>query len=548
MPRTRKKTVRGRRAAAPLDDVRELENDVAKGAPAGEEAGASDVDAATLELIREHARKWSTERTFQTLLGLACSIGAELDLRALVGQILHAGLQAFQAERGVLFLGRRESTGLVPVLAVSIEGEELQSLERVSRTVVQAGHDGVMLLTNDALDDERLRGIPSVKLNQVRSILCVPLTSPAGWIGAVYADAKAPRAFPPDVERMARAFATLAGQALQNARLYWDSARECALLRQAPGSREPLDRLLGASGPLLDLRRRARIAAQMESPLLICGEPGTGRELLARAIHDSSARVLQNFAVCDCSAVHPDLLKGMILGRTGLAASGHLGEESGFLARAHRGTLYLANADSLGPELGDLLARFIARGAYRPMGGRRDLPLDVRVILGTSKDLEREVRLGRFSRDLHVRVQPLTLSVPALRDRPADIPELVTHFLRLHGNGRELGVSQDALQHLTRRPWPGNVEELEYVIRRLLAFARTEAIAVSDVDDALVPLSEEEGRRLGPSSGLILPLAEWEKEAVRRAIAHTGGNVSEAARLLGVHRNTMVRKVRELRE
>ncbi len=553
VPSEQPKQPRRSRRVHPLADLAEAESALEDlPAPRDAKVAYPSPELAPLAALKGQAVQWSAEQTLQTFRSLACAVTADLDLRSLVKQILEAGVRTLGAERGILFLGRGDSAGLVPVMALNIEGDELQSLERVSRTILQMGKGGAILLTQDAMNDPRLRGVDSVKLNEIRSILCMPLVGRSERVGVLYLDAPASNAFAPDAERLLGAFADIAARALENARVHGDVLQENAQLRQQPTGQDPFDRLTGAS-PLVDaLRRRARTVAMMDAPCLIRGERGTGRQLLARAIHDASSRALQPFLSCDCSTLSPEELKGFLLGRTGVAAKGSRSEETGQLERAHRGTLFLGAAETLGVENGDQIALILDCGTVRPMGARHDVRVDVRFILGTSNDLEEEVRLGRWSRELFRKVRNLTLLVPSLRERPGDIPELVAHLLRVH-HGQDLPgappvtLTAEALQRLQTHSWPGNVEELEHVIRRVLLLSKTDTIDAALIEQALLPPAEQEARAQGPWSGLVLPLLEWETEAIRQALARTRGNKSEAARLLGVHRNTLVRKVRELK-
>jgi serine/threonine-protein kinase PknK len=551
-PSDRPKQPRRPRRVHPLTDLAEAESAIADlSSPKDAKARHPLPEFAPLAALQGQAVQWSVEQTLQTFRSLTCEVTANLDLRSLVKQILEAGVRTLGAERGMLLLGRGDDAGLVPVLALNIDGDELQALEQVSRTILQMGKSGTIFLTPDAMKDPRLRDVQSVERNQIRSILCMPLVGRSERVGVLYLDAPAPDIFPPDAERLLGAFADIAARALENASVHGEILQENARLRRQPLGDDPFDRLAGAS-PLVDaLRRRARTVAALDAPCLIRGERGTGRKLLARAIHDASSRALQPFVSFDCSALPPEELTGFLLGRTGVAATGSRCEETGQLEKANHGTLFLGAAEALGVEIGVQIAEILERGMFRPMGARHDVRVDIRFVLGISKDPEEEVRLGRWSRELFQKVRKLTLLVPSLRERPGDILELVAHLLRVHGqelpDAPALTLTAEAVQRLQTQPWPGNVGELQQVVRRLLLLATTGTVDAALIEQALIPPAEQEARAQGPWSGLVLPLIEWEKEAIRQALARTRGNKSEAARLLGVHRNTLVRKVKELK-
>lgn len=538
----------------PLSDIEEAESALADiEAPVSGRKRSRGNEQAELRALKSQVTAWTAERSFQTFRGLACAVAADLDMRSLVKQILETSVRTLSAERGVLFLGQGDNAGLVSVLAINVHGEELRTVDRVSRTILEKAKEGVTLLTQDALRDARLVGVESVELNQIRSILCIPLTCRSGRKGALYLDAPAPDAFQPDSLNLISAVAEIAACALENARIFGDLLHENAKLRRGHVPDEPFSRIVGSSSEIDALRRQARVASQLDAPILIRGERGTGRQHLARVIHDASPRALQPFVSCDCSAVTADLLKGVLLGRTGVAAAGSYVEEIGLVRSADKGTLFLAEAESLGVDLGNQLAAILRQGFFRSMGGRRDVKSDVRLVLGTSRHLEEEVRRGRFSQQLYRAIQGLSLYVPPLRERLLDLPELAAHFLTIYAQeyrgpeSPQVSLSPNALKILHEEMWPGNVGELKHVVRRMLLFSRQPLIEAHEAESALIPLTEEESKTQGPWSGLTLSLEDWEKEAVRQAMIRSRGNMTSASRMLGVHRNTLVRKVREFK-
>jgi DNA-binding NtrC family response regulator len=499
---------------------------------------------------QEKVTAWSPEFASEAFQALALAVTAELDVRRLVKPVLEAAMRTLGAARGILFLGKEEAE-LVPFVALNVRGEELEKLEKMSRTVLAHGRAGAVVVIHDARTDPRYRDTASIQSNDMRSILCAPLIGRAGYCGLIYLDSPGAHAFPPESDQMLRSFAEVAARALENARTHSETLRDNARLRRRQTPGEAAGQLVG-SGPILQtLRSRIRTFGLLDSPVLIRGERGTGRELAARAIHDESARAAQPFVAFDCSTVPQDLLKGFLLGRTGVAALGQYLEETGLLQSADRSTLYLGEAEHLGVQPGDQLAKILTTRMYRPMGGRRDVRMDVRLIFGTGTDLEGEVRGGRFPHDLYSMAQGLSLWMPPLRERLGDLPELVSHFLQVHGKDNPSGpgtsfLGPEAFQVLAEQPWPGNIEELELVVRRLLLFGGGGVIDANQVRRALLPPTEEQAKRQGPWSGRILKLSEWEAEAVRQAMIAARGNLSRAAELLGVHRNTIVRKVQEL--
>ena len=232
-------------------------------------------------------------------------------------------------------------------------------------------------------------------------------------------------------------------------------------------------------------------------------------------------------------------------------------ELPGLLREADRGTLYLSDVTALDLDLQQKLQRIIEGGSVTPLGRRREIRVDVHLISASERDLRTEVRAGRFREDLYHHLGLLELRIPPLRERPEDIPLLINHFIGRHieETGQEMtGVSltPEALGRLQSLPWYGNARELESVVRRLIAFADEERITNAHLDKYL-KLDEIDARTPGPPDwspqtviGQIRPFAEQEREALRAALKRAGGNKSKAARLLGLHRNTLLRRIKKL--
>lgn len=511
--------------------------------PAPESASSGE----PLATLRQQAEAWSGEQAFQALSGLTTALASDLDTDSLVKRVLADAIRVFGADRGILFLGHGDAVGLVPVLGVNVQGEEIENLEAISRTILAKGEQGEVLITQDAMADPRLHDVPSVQINKMHSVLCAPLVHRTQRIGAIYLDATRPDAFPPNTDRLLRAFSSLTAIALENARVHGAVLLENARLRRRQPPESAFDALVGSSQTMEALRHRARIAAQVDGPILIMGERGSGREVLARAIHDSGYRTMHPFVSLDCSAVPSDDLAGSLFGRTGSAAARGTGEKAGILSAADHGTLYLGEVEHLDAEIGQRLVTALHDYSYRPVGGHQPIHIDVRIIMSTSKDLNESSEFDYFCKELYRWARGLSMRVPPLRERMSDIPELVAHFVMLHTSSRRKSVSMspDALDYLQKHVWPGNVEELEHVIRRAMLLSEDRLVTERDVDRAMLPSPEVQDLLYGPWTGRVVPLSTWEREAIRQALLYTRGNRSEASKLLGVHRNTLVRKVRE---
>ncbi|MEN0065160.1 MAG: sigma-54 dependent transcriptional regulator [Myxococcota bacterium] len=311
---------------------------------------------------------------------------------------------------------------------------------------------------------------------------------------------------------------------------------EVARLRAA--HRRSASGIIGESAPMQQLARRLeRVAASPDLPVLITGETGTGKDLVARAVHEASPRREGPFVAENAGAFPEGTLASELFGHVRGAFTGAQGDRKGLFALAHGGTLFLDEVAELPMRVQAHLLRVLQDGRYRPVGAERTRHADVRLLSATHRDLDAMVAEGAFREDLLYRLRGAGLHVPPLRDRPDDVPLLVAHFLTERGS--TLSVAPGAMQRLMRAPWPGNVRQLRAEVVRWTVF----------VDDVVGPgdLELEPVRGPSRSHGVPRPLAEAvaevERASLEAALAHTAGNLSQAARLLEIDRNTLKRKL-----
>ncbi len=529
---------------------------IAGQAPAGH--GPARATDGEREALRAQVQEWNADQMLQVFCGLASAIAGNLDQRSLVKQILEAAMTTLGAQRGILFLGGGADAGLVPVVALSITGEEIEAVEQVSKTILRRGQRGEVLISSDAVHDPRLMDIPSVRIGEIRSVLCAPLISRGGPIGVIYLDApSAARTIPPDAGRFLEAFARLAAVAVENARLHGDVVRENLRLRRRLESQEALQQLLSLSPRMDLLRQRAALAAQVDAPILILGEPGTGKQMLARGIHEGGARALNPFIAYSCAAIPHELTEAVLFGHVRGAFPGAQRDMPGLLRDADRGVLYLDEITDLAPELQQKLLRALDEGVVTPLGGRREYRIDVHLISASSRNIRAEVREGRFLEQLYYRISVLELRIPPLRERPADVPLLIEHFVEKHAadrdSRRKLHFTPEAIGFLQGLAWRGNVRELESLVRRALLLTEQTRIDLAAIKKLVTVPDEAWASDAVPGAwptagrtGQVRPYVEQEREALREALIRAGGNKSKAARLLGLHRNTLLRRIRKL--
>jgi two-component system response regulator HydG len=284
-------------------------------------------------------------------------------------------------------------------------------------------------------------------------------------------------------------------------------------------------------------------AAPSTATVLVLGESGTGKELLARFIHEKSARASKAFVAVNCAAIPETILESELFGHERGAFTGATGKKDGRFAKATGGTLFLDEIGELSPSVQVKLLRVLQEGEYEPLGGNT-VKADVRIVAATNRDLAAEVQAGRFREDLYYRLNVIAVTAPPLRARREDVALLVDHFLGLYcaKNGRaRLTPTRGALERMVDYPWPGNVRELENVIERAVVLSRSDALAESDLPDAIAKAAPSAPSSLSFSIGTTLD--EIELRVIKDTLRHTKGDKSLAAQLLGISTRTIYRKL-----
>jgi DNA-binding NtrC family response regulator len=316
--------------------------------------------------------------------------------------------------------------------------------------------------------------------------------------------------------------------------------RENRQYRQELRERHRPDSLVGHSPPMVDIYKRIARVGNLDTTVLILGETGTGKELVARLIHYASPRADRPFVVVDCAALPETLFESELFGHERGAFTGASAARRGLLETASGGTCLLDEIGELSVPLQAKMLRAIQERTIRRVGSNEPLPIDVRFIAATNRDLRQDVKDRQFREDLYFRLNVVTIVVPALRERPGDIPLLAQHFLDKHAatTGKTVrGFARESLDLLTRYPWPGNVRELEHAVERAVALTSSDLLLPDDFQTDL--------KELGPP-GPALPaphmtLDEVKRWYVERVLSEVAGNKLRAAETLGIDRRTLYR-------
>jgi two-component system response regulator HydG len=319
-------------------------------------------------------------------------------------------------------------------------------------------------------------------------------------------------------------------------------------LKERLGDRFDFAKIIGRSPKMKEVFDTLSLVAPTDATVLILGESGTGKELVANSIHHNSPRASQPFIKVSCAALPETLLEGELFGHEKGAFTGAIARREGRFQLAHRGTIFLDEVGEMSMTTQTKLLRVLQEKEFEPLGSTRTVKVDVRVIAASNKDLEREVKEGRFREDLFYRLNVVPVSLPALRERKEDIPALATHFFAVYRdkNKKETkDISRKAMDLLMRYDWPGNIRELENCVERAVILARGEIIAPADLPPAIQALTSSDREVQGLELPSGISLQEVEKALIVKTLEDTGGNRTRAAEILGINRRTLQNKLKE---
>src|ERR1700678_2651210 len=495
-----------------------------------------------LENIQAASR---TVRDLNALLRISKAVNSVRGLEALEKQVLESIFEVAPADRPAILLCEHDMGDWSSVFGWDRRAGLNQAVQ-VSRTIVsQVLSDGVAVLCNDLPATESFSDTASILERRIHSVLAVPLEVFDRIRGVIYLDASNPDAhFDENHLQLLTAIGSIASAALDNARRMESLEQENRRLQDEISLEH---NMVGDSPRMRDVYQFISRVAPRDITVMIFGESGTGKELVARAIHRTSGRANKPCVAINCAALAESLLESELFGHEKGAFTGAIAQKKGKLEIAEGGTVFLDEIGELAPLLQAKLLRVLQEREFERVGGTRTIKLDVRLITATNRDLEEEVKRGRFREDLFYRLNVVSLRMPALRERREDIPLLGSYFapqFSQRSNRPVLGVSPQARTCLTNYDWPGNVRELENAIERAVVLGSTELILPEYLPDSI--LEETSSSSCEPITSLHDSIREAKKKLIEQAIEQANGNYTEAAGILGVHPNHLFRLIRTL--
>ncbi len=481
------------------------------------------------------------KKPFETLLTISEEINSTHEIAVLLDRIMDSAMHVLESERGFILLKKnQENAAYETVTARNLSQENIDSIKGHSSSVVTKvleSHEP--LISVNAQEDDRFSGAQSIVIQKIHSVICTPLLFKNQLMGAIYMDRQMSKSqFTEEALQFLSAFSAQAAIAIQNARLFSDLQRENKKLRSQISISERFPEIIGKSEPMLRLFEMVQSVAASTATVLIDGESGTGKELIAKAIHVNSHQKDKPFVPIFCGSLAENLLESELFGHKKGAFTGAGENKAGLFEEADGGTVFLDEIGEISMNLQTKLLRVIQEGEIKRVGETKIRTVDVRILSATNRDLEKEVKEGRFREDLFYRLNVINLKMPPLRERPGDIILLAEYFLKrfaLKNKKNFKGFSKQAIHYLQEHNWPGNVRELENTIERAVILSNN-----SQIDADVFQL-----RKTEPKMPIGKTLKDINKYAILQTIEMTGGNRTQASKILGVSRRWLQYQLKE---
>jgi transcriptional regulator with GAF, ATPase, and Fis domain len=478
-------------------------------------------------------------RDWNNLLRVCRTVNSIPELEELEQHLLALIAEIVPAERGVI-LSLGDDGDFTAVIGWDLRKGVEREVEVSRRVIDRVVRERVAVLSNSVGTDPS----EGAGAAQVRAFLAVPLEVFNQVRGAIYVDTCDPSvSFDSTQLRLMAAVGTVAALALESARRLQSLKAENRRLRAEIHLQHDM---VGESSRMRQIYEMIAKVGPKNSTILICGETGTGKELVARAIHRNSPRAANAFIAINCAAMPETLMESELFGYEKGAFTGAANQKKGKLELANGGTVFLDEIGELAPALQAKLLRVLQERVVDRLGGTHSIAVNIRVLTATNRDLAEEARKGNFRQDLYYRLNVVSIAMPALRERREDIPLLAEYFLAKHAAKaprRITGISKEAQTYLVAYDWPGNVRELENAIERALVLGNGEMVLAEDLPETILEKAHAGSKPLGQFHEVV---AASKRELIVRALQENHGNYTRAAKHLGLHPNYLHRLMRNL--
>lgn len=483
------------------------------------------------------------------LLKISRAISSIRSLDELQRQLLQMIFEVVPAQRGAILLTESVSD---PINFTSAFGWDRQTgaetTVRISRAIIgQVLNAGEAIVSNDILDSQAFSESESLIMSRTSALIAVPMLLINRKLGVIYLSTSDPATkFDQDHLQLVSAIASIAAVTLENVRqMEWLENENLRLNEEINIERN----MVGEGKRMRDVYQFIAKVAPTDSTVLIRGESGTGKELAASSIHQNSSRSRKPFVAINCAALTETLLESELFGHEKGAFTGAIAQKKGKFEIADGGTIFLDELGEMSLVLQAKLLRVLQEQEFERVGGTRPIKVDVRLVAATNRDLETAIKDGSFRMDLYYRLNVVSLKLPSLRERREDIPLLASYFATKYANKckRQVrGIAPEARTLLTAYDWPGNVRELENAIERAVVLGSTDLIRPEDLPEVLFETAADAALANNAIGNYHETIRETKKQLILKAIEQSGGNITEAARLLGVQANYLHRLIGNL--
>jgi Nif-specific regulatory protein len=474
------------------------------------------------------------------------------EIGELMAETLDLLLAEVNAECGLVLLMNRVSGEFEVHAERNMDQGTIIDAEKISRNIVNKVYQrDEVLYSSDAQADDRFKEFKSLVRHRILSFICAPVRSRGVILGTIYVDNRSfMSSFQEEDAELCKAFAAIAGMALENASLREEITERNLLLEQEVERRYSYGNIVGKSKEMARVFDVIEKVKEVTTSILIQGETGTGKELIARAIHFNSQRKAAPFVAVDCGILHENLIESELFGHVKGGFTGATADRKGLVELAQDGTLFLDEIGNLDLALQAKLLRVLQEGEYRPIGSAVSKRTNTRFICATNEDLRAMVEAGRFREDLYFRINVVSIRVPPLRERPDDIQLIAEHLIANKAAEAEkqiASVDPAIMEAFFNYPWPGNVREMANTVERLVVLSSSGRLEYAHLPPEIAEHGLDASRLPAAGGVRLSDLNTMEKNAILAALEHAEWNQTHAAQILGLTERNLRYKMKKHR-